>query len=108
MCEKCLLRPLSVSLPKNNFAWVGVYPKTQRSVELFKKEWIAVLLNRSVYIMEHDAEAAEGYWTLAFEYRHQVPIEHARFIAPDVLVVVEAETGRLVAHHLGERKRSLY
>jgi hypothetical protein len=79
---------------------------------LSKKEWLAILLNRSVYVMEQNREndsksnsGTDEDWSLILAYRHPTTIEHARFIGPDRLVVVESESGRLVAHDFGEKSR---
>jgi hypothetical protein len=99
---------ISASLPRNNLSWVGMY-RSVPSVAPSKKEWLGVLLNKDVYVMEHDESSGEGYWPLVYNYRHPEPIEHARFVAPDTLVVVEAKSGRLVTHYFdsGVKKQIL-
>jgi cell division protein FtsB len=97
----------SASLPRNNLSWVGLYRETVRDPSL-KGAWLGVLLNKDLYIMEHDESSGDGYWPLVYTYRHPQPIEYARFVARDTLVVVEPKSGRLVAHYFGnEPKRQI-
>lgn len=81
-------------LSQNNITWVGVQPETQA---------IGALLNRDAIVV---ADAS-----LVLNYRHQTMPSIARFVGPDRLIVVEGESGRLVAHDLAaipRREGSLF
>ncbi len=95
----------------NNFAWVGAFPTTQALATRLKAEWVGVLLNRSAYVLKRDTEdngsSDDGRenWSVLLHYRHPTFVESARFIGPDRLVAVEAESGRLVAHDFGKEPK---
>jgi hypothetical protein len=106
--HEVLSKALSEGISSNNVAWVGGYPKTESQLAPLKKEWLAVLLNRSAYVIEHDREGnsasdSSGEWSLILDYRHPTPVKYARFAGPDKLIVVESDTGRLVMHKLGNK-----
>ena len=91
-------------------SWVG-YSQVQDN-EL-KTERIAILLNRSAYVLTRElrdqpsSDRSEENWSLLLNYRHTMGIDYARFIG-NRLVTVEPSAGRLVAHYLNKRYEPLF
>ena len=100
-----LAKTVSETVSQNNIGWTGGYEKTTSDKN---KLWLGVLLNRNAYVIEQDVSnqaATDDAWNTVLNYRHPVALNFARFLGPDRFVVVEAETGRIVAHDIGESPR---
>ena len=91
-------------LARNNFAWAGGLAGTEPPASELKAKRLAVLLNRNAYVLSTGGDAES--WLLLLDYRHPTFVQHARFAGSDRLVVIDAESGRLVAHDLGDAPKS--
>ena len=79
------------NLSLNNMSWVGMQAETRT---------IGALLNRDAMVADHQYGAL-----LRLSYRHQTVPTRARFAGPNLLIVVEGESGWLVAHDLADIPR---
>jgi TIR domain len=73
-------------LSRNNLIWVGMDPSGDMT---------GVISNRDV-VVTSDSDMGG----LVLSYRHPTAPSAARFVSPDKFLVVEAETGTIVAHDL--------
>jgi hypothetical protein len=87
-------------LSRNNVAWAAGFPISQALAARLKTKRLAVLLNRDAYVISKDDDAGDE-WSLLLNFRHPAPVELARFIDADRLVVVNAESGQLFQHKFG-------
>jgi hypothetical protein len=110
-----LAKALSQAPSSNNFSWSSAYPTDQAATPLRKRQLFGILLNRSAYVLGPDSADADATSDLAnnlsllLDYRHATAVEHARFIGPDQLAVVEGEPGRIEVHDFGTNpKQNLF
>ncbi|MFO1101420.1 MAG: toll/interleukin-1 receptor domain-containing protein [Methylocystis sp.] len=75
------------NVPKGKTSWTAARDDSER---------VAVVVNRSVYVIDLEGGGGE----LVLSYRHPRMVEHARLIGRDQLAVVEAATGRIIVHNL--------
>jgi conflict system STAND superfamily ATPase/TIR domain-containing protein len=93
-------------LPPGNFSWVDAFPAVSASSG-DKKDYLAVIQNRTVYVLVHDPDQdvskdAED-WSLLLQYRHPDFVDKGRFLGADKLLVTESDSGRIVIHYFGDQ-----